>query len=137
MKNKFIYAVLSLAAVSVISMSAVVYQTQDHGIGPVKTVELGPINQKMVNEGKGIFNNKCFSCHDLDQKKVGPTLRNITKERLPDYIMNLMLNAPKMQKDDPFVKNLMKQYNNVPMPDPVLTQAQARSVLEYLRSVAK
>jgi len=51
--------------------------------------------------------------------------------------MNLLVNAPQMQKEDPIVKDLFKKYNNVPMPDPGFNQSQARSVLEYLRSVAK
>jgi cytochrome c len=110
---------------------------KDHGIGPVKNVELGPINNKMVDEGKSIFNNKCIVCHDMDQKKIGPLLRNITKERTPEYIMNLLVNSVQMQKDDPFVKELLKKYNNVLMPDPGINQVQARSVLEYLRSMSK
>ena len=112
-------------------------QDKDHGIGPVKNVELGPLNNKMINEGKGIFNNQCIICHELDQKKLGPPLKNVTKERTPEYIMNLLLNSVQMQKDDPKVKELLKQYNNLPMPDPALNQSKARSVLEYLRSVAK
>jgi len=76
-------------------------------------------------------------CRVLDTKKIGPSLRNITKERMPEYIMNLLVNAVQMQKQDQFVKDLIKKYNNIAMPDPGLSQAQARTVLEYLRSVAK
>ena len=76
-------------------------------------------------------------CHDLDQKKVGPALRSVTKERKPDYIMNVIYNTAKMQKNDPIFKGLLAKYNRVPMPDPNFTEAQSRSVLEYLRSVAK
>jgi len=118
-------------------MPAVDPQEKDLGIGPVKSVVLGPINQKMVNDGKNLFTGKCIICHELDQKKIGPPLRNITKERTPEYIMNLLVNATQMQKEDLFVKELFKKYNNVPMPDPAFSQTQARSVLEYLRSVAK
>lgn len=112
-------------------------QDKDHGIGPIKSVELGSLNNKMINEGKGIFNNQCIVCHEMDQKKLGPPLRNVTKERTPEYIMNLLLNSAQMQKEDPKVKELLKQYNNLPMPDPALNQSKARSVLEYLRSMAK
>ena len=112
-------------------------QDKDRGIGPIKSVELGPLNNKMIGEGKVIFNNQCIVCHELDQKKLGPPLKNVTKERTPEYIMNLLLNAAQMQKDDPKVKALLKEYNNLPMPDPALSQSKARSVLEYLRSLAK
>ena len=97
----------------------------------------GAINPKMVNEGKGLYSSKCVACHDLDQKKIGPTLRNVTKDRSPEYIMNVIYNTTKMQKNDPTFKALVVKFKNVPMPDPNLTEAQSRSLLEYLRSVAK
>jgi len=112
-------------------------QDKDRGIGPVKKVDLGPINNKMADDGKTIFNTRCIVCHDLDQKKVGPPLRSLTKERTPEYIMNLLVNYPQMQKENVVLKDLYKKFNNVPMPDPAFNQTQARSVLEYLRSVAE
>jgi cytochrome c551/c552 len=93
------------------------------------------LNKKLADDGKSIFNNKCIICHDLDQKKIGPPLRALTKERTPEYIMNLMVNYVQMQKEDPVLKDIFKKFNNLPMPDPALNQSQARSVLEYLRSV--
>ena len=76
-------------------------------------------------------------CHDIDQNKLGPALRNVTKTRTPEYIMNILLNPVQMQKENPTVKALLAKYNNLPMPDPALNQAKARSVLEYLRSLVK
>ena len=109
---------------------------KDQGIGPFKgkNVDLGAINQKWVSEGKSIFSTKCVLCHELDQKKIGPPLRNITKERTPQYIMNMVVNPTKMQKEDPDVKLLIKKYNNVLMTELGISNDQARSVLEYLRS---
>jgi len=112
---------------------------KDKGIGPFKdkNVELGPMNQKWVSEGKGIFTSKCVLCHELDQKKIGPPLRNITKDRAPEYIMNMIVNPTKMQKEDADVKVLIKKYNNVLMTELGISNDQARSVLEYLRSVVR
>ena len=76
-------------------------------------------------------------CHDLDQPKIGPTLRNVTKARSPEFIMNMLVNTVQMQKEDATIKELIKKYNNIIMTPPMLNQEQARSVLEYLRSVAK
>jgi cytochrome c2 len=133
MKQKSLLIFLTLSVVTAVCFSFKVDQNKEL----IKTVELGPINQKMVGEGKGIFNSKCMMCHDLDQKKVGPTLRSVTKVRKPEYVMNVLLNSTKMQKEDPTMKDLVAKYNKVPMPETGLNQTQARSVLEYLRSVAK
>ncbi len=111
-------------------------ETKDRGIGPVKELKLGPLNGKMVLTGKGLFNNKCLICHDLDQKKIGPPLRDITKIRTPEFIMNLLLNTTQMQEKDPIIKELIITYK-VPMTPPYFSNEQARSVLEYLRSVVK
>ena len=58
-------------------------QDKDLGVGPAKHVELGPINAKMVGEGKTIYGNQCIICHDLDQNKLGPALKMVTKSRTP------------------------------------------------------
>ena len=41
-----------------------------------------------------------------------------------------------MQRKDPEMKKLIKQYFNVIMPNPAISKTEARSVLEYLRQVA-
>jgi cytochrome c len=130
-------ALIILAGSGALLASSSEPQAKSHGIGPVKSVELGPLNTKWVAEGKGIFNTMCVVCHDPDQKKIGPALRNVTKQRAPEFIMNLLLNTSQMQKEDPTTMALLKEYNNIPMTDPGLTQPKARSVLEYLRSLVK
>ncbi len=108
----------------------------DLGIGPVKEVRLGAIDEKLVSGGKEIFQKQCSVCHALDRKKMGPALGSVTKERTPEFIMNLMLNTSVMESKDPIAKKLVSQYG-MRMPDMGLKQEQARMLLEYLRSVAK
>jgi len=141
MKNKRIISIFSLAVTFFLCIGATIaqpkYDNKNLGVGPIKSVTLGPIDAKMVSQGKTIFTNTCFLCHELDQLKIGPPLRNIAKDRAPEFIMNLLLNTSTMQKTDPYIKALIVKYNNIVMTDPGLSQAQARSVVEYLRSVAK
>lgn len=133
MKIKFLVGTLLLTAFLLNSLKTAAASPKVM----ITKVELEAINPKMVNDGKGLYNSKCVACHDLDQKKIGPTLRNITKERSPEYIMNVIYNTTQMQKNDPTFKALVIKFKNLPMPDPNLTEAQSRSLLEYLRSVAK
>jgi cytochrome c len=107
------------------------------GIGPIKELKLGPINEKLVKEGKNIFNSKCFACHRLDTKLVGPALKPIVAKTPPVYLMNYLLNTTEMQKKEPELKKLIKKFNGVVMPDQNLSKKQARAVLEYLRSKVK
>jgi mono/diheme cytochrome c family protein len=112
-------------------------QKEDIGIGPIKELKLGAIDEKLVKEGKNIFDSKCMACHRLDSKLVGPPLKNIIKESSPIYVMNYLLNTTEMQKKDPKLKKLIKEYNGVVMPDQSLNKKQARAIIEYLRSQVK
>jgi len=106
------------------------------GIGPVKEVKLDPqINQELVAKGKGIFDVKCATCHKLDEKLVGPPLRNVTKRRKPEWIMNQILNPEQMIKENMIAKNLATsgQYPT-PMTFQNVTQDDARAILEYFRN---
>ncbi len=102
----------------------------------VKT-ETTEIDKKLANEGKGIFNSKCFACHKLDSRLVGPPLRNITKTLTQEYLTKYLLHTAEMQKTDPKLKKLIKEYNGILMPDQGLNKKQASAVIEYLRSVEK
>lgn len=124
--------VLATVGASATSLSP---HPEDPGVGPVKNVEPGPIDPALVKQGEGLFDRKCTMCHALDERRVGPALRDVTKTRAPEFIMNMLLNSSNMEKDDPAVRKLMDEYH-VPMPDQQLDREQARAILEYLRSVA-
>lgn len=111
-------------------------EKNDKGIGPIKNIKLGTLDLKMAAKGKNLFNSKCLLCHDLDQKKIGPPLRDITKIRTPEFIMNQLLNTTQMQKEDQIIKDLIAVYK-IPMTPQELSADQARAILEYLRSVNK
>ena len=113
-----------------------VNQKKEIGIGPIKKLKLGSLDEKLVNEGKSIFNDKCSACHSLDIEVEGPALRAITKKLRPEYIMNYLLNTTDMQRRDPLMQKLVGEYK-VMMPDQQLTRDDARAILEYLRSVEK
>lgn len=108
----------------------------DNGIGPVKELSIMATDQNLAAQGRKIFNSQCIACHQLDGRSVGPPLRNVTKKYTPVFIMNYLLNTTEMQRKDPLLQKLVNEYKVV-MPDQQLTRDDARSVLEYFRSVEK
>lgn len=46
----------------------------DKGIGPFKDVKLAAVNPVKAKKGMTLFMQKCFICHDLDNKKLAPLL---------------------------------------------------------------
>lgn len=109
------------------------------GIGPVKEVKLDPqINQDLVTKGKAIFDVKCVTCHQIDNKLVGPPLKDVTKRRKPEWIMNQILNPEQMVKENMIAKSMAEsgQYPT-PMTFQNVSEADARALLEYFRNIDK
>jgi mono/diheme cytochrome c family protein len=109
-----------------------VQQSEDKGIGPIKNLKLGPVDNALATKGQGIFESRCSTCHSLDVKKMGPPLGNVLKENTPEFIMNFLLNTAEMEEKDPKIRKLIQEYG-APMPVLGLSQEEARAVLEYLR----
>lgn len=108
---------------------------QNKGIGPVKSVTLGDIDEAQVARGKEIFANMCTACHKWDKKFVGPALDGITERRSPEWIMNMILNPEEMIAKDPIAKKLLIENNMAVMANQNLTEEEARDILEYFRGL--
>ena len=82
--------------------------------------------------GKQDFESKCLACHSIGQgKKLGPDLANITKRRNDAWITSWLLNPEKMLANDADAKAMLKEYNNIPMPNQNLTSAEVQQYLKY------
>ncbi len=109
----------------------------ENGIGPVKEkLRLGDIDQNLVKKGEEVFNTKCVACHKIETRYVGPALKDVTKRRTPEFIMNMMLNPEEMQQKHPVVKQLVAEYLTK-MTNQNLSYEDARAVLEFLRNAEK
>lgn len=106
---------------------------KDKGIGPITSLTLGAVDNAMAEEGKKIYEAKCTACHNPTQKLIGPPQKGVLERRTPEWTMNMILNPQEMITKDPVAKQLLKEYNYVPMTNQGLTQDDARKVLEYLR----
>ena len=103
-------------------------------IGPVQSVDLGPLDEALAAEGEEIFNTRCTTCHKMDQRYVGPPLGDVMSQRDPVYVMNMILAPEKMLQQHPDAQEMLAEYS-VPMTNQNLTEEQARAILEYLRQV--
>lgn len=107
---------------------------KNKGVGPIKQVELGPIDQSMAEEGKKIYETYCIACHKLDERFIGPPLNEVTARRSPEWIMNMIMNPDVMVKEDPIAQELLKEYI-APMANQNISEDQARKILEYFRTL--
>jgi mono/diheme cytochrome c family protein len=104
------------------------------GVGPIETIELGPIDEQLVATGQETFALLCSACHKIESRYIGPGLLGVTERRAPEWIMNMILAPDVMIQEDETAYALYAEYLS-PMANQGLTEEQARSILEYFRSV--
>jgi len=108
----------------------------NHGVGSIKSFTLpAEIDEALVASGKETYEAMCTACHKPDKSFIGPAPKGIISRRTPAWIMNMILNPEEMVQKDPIAKQLLIKFNGAPMANQNLTEEQARSVLEYFRTL--
>ncbi|MFM9969379.1 MAG: multicopper oxidase domain-containing protein [Burkholderiales bacterium] len=83
-------------------------------------------------QGKLAFESKCLACHSVGQgKKLGPDVAGVTKRRTDEWLTRWMKAPEKMLESDPVAKAMLKEYNNVPMPNQNLSDAEVKQYIKY------
>jgi cytochrome c551/c552 len=135
LKNKSIsISVLVLTlAISVLTLNGC--KNEEFGVGPVKEeLKLAPVDANLYTRGEQIFSAKCVACHKFGSRLVGPPLKDVTKRRRPEWIMNQILNPVEMAQKDKVTKELFAQYL-IQMTFQDVSQDDARALLEYMRAI--
>ncbi len=85
-------------------------------------------------QGKLAFESKCLACHSIGGgKKLGPDLAGVTKRRSESWLARWLKAPEKMLETDADAKKLLKEYNNLPMPNQNLPDSEIRQYLKYFR----
>jgi len=123
------FANASQGAIGLISTTAAAPQQdlEHHNIPATAT----PTEPDAV-AGKLAFESKCLACHTIGQgKKLGPDLAGVTKQRTDDWLTRWLKSPEKMLESDASAKAMLKEYNNIPMPNQSLTDAEIRQFIKY------
>ena len=116
--------------------SADMIDMSNKGIGPIKSVTLAPeVDQALAAHGQEVYNKMCTACHKPTKKFIGPAPIGVLERRSPEWIMNMILNPEEMIAKDPIAKQLLIESNMAVMANQNLTEADARAVLEYFRTI--
>jgi nitrite reductase (NO-forming) len=82
--------------------------------------------------GKLAFESKCLACHSVGGgKKLGPDVAGVTKRRSKDWLARWLKEPERMLQTDADAKAMLKEYNNLPMPNQSLGDAEIRQYLKY------
>jgi nitrite reductase (NO-forming) len=93
--------------------------------------EAAPSDPEAV-AGKLAFESKCLACHSVGQgRKLGPDVAGVTKRRSDDWLTRWLKSPGKMLETDAGAKAMLKEYNNIPMPDQSLSDAEIKQYIKY------
>jgi nitrite reductase (NO-forming) len=99
----------------------------------IPSVEATPSDPEAAR-GKLAFESKCLACHSIGQgRKLGPDLAGVTKRRSDDWLTRWLKSPEKMLESDADAKALLKESNNIPMPNQNLSDAEIRQYIRYFR----
>jgi hypothetical protein len=104
------------------------------GVGRFQNIQLtNPLDEKMVTNGRVIYQSKCIACHKLSTEMlVGPGWTGVTDRRTPEWIMNWITNT-KVMLDKDLAAQADMAICLIRMPNQDLTDQQARDVFEFMR----
>jgi nitrite reductase (NO-forming) len=84
--------------------------------------------------GKLNFASKGVACHSVGQgRKLGPDMVGVTKRRTEAWLTRWLRSPEKVLESDPDAKAMLKEYNNLPMPNQNLSDAEIRQFIRYFK----
>ena len=104
-------------------------ESEHHNIGPAAV----PSDPDAV-QGKLNFESKCLACHSVtggEGKKIGPDILGTTRRHSDQWLTRWLKSPEQMIATDATAKALLQKYNNVPMPNQNLSDAEIRQYLKY------
>jgi mono/diheme cytochrome c family protein len=85
-------------------------------------------------KGESIFAANCSACHTIDGGNLaGPDLMGVTQQRSQQWLVDFISNPEQaIISGDPSAQGLLKEFNNLIMPNMGLTSAEIQAVITYI-----
>lgn len=87
-----------------------------------------------AQDGGTLFLQKCAACHTIgDGHRVGPDLLGVTTTREPAWLERWIREPDRMiAEKDPTAMALLAQFNQVPMPNLGVTEAETKAIVDHI-----
>ena len=118
--------VLFLSLIFSVLFTQNVAVAQDDGI---------PTDEASISAGEKIFKANCTVCHAVNEKVIGPALRDVHKRRNLAWIQAFVQNSQKViQSGDEYAVNLYNEYNKTEMTAFDFEDAEVATIVAYLKA---
>lgn len=97
------------------------------------------VDEAMAKKGKSLFAARaCSGCHTIGRGKMaGPDLAHVTDRRTVEWLKTWLKDPPAMMETDSTAKALLKQFNNMKMPNMKLTEEESMALLHHIANESK
>jgi len=95
-----------------------------------------PTSEEAIANGEKLFKNNCAVCHQVQNKMVGPALKNVYERRELPWLLNFIKNSQKViQGGDEYAVNLYNEYGKAVMPSfSYFEDEEIKSILGYIKN---
>lgn len=88
----------------------------------------------VIGAGETLFKQNCASCHKVQEKLIGPALKNVYDRREIPWIINFVRNSQKLIADgDPIANDLYEEYGQVVMTSFDFSDDEILSIMAYVK----
>ena len=97
------------------------------------------VDEALAKQGKSLFTQRaCTGCHTIGKGKMaGPDLAFVHERRSLEWLKSWLKDPPAMMETDETAKALLKEYNNMKMPNMKLTDAEAMALIHHMANESK
>lgn len=95
----------------------------------------GASDPAVIAAGEALFKQNCTVCHAINERVVGPALKDVHKRRPVDWIIAFVRNSQKViQSGDPYAVQLYNEYNKTVMTPFDFSDEEITSIVAYIQS---
>ncbi len=89
-------------------------------------------------QGEKLFSDRCTACHSIGGGRlVGPDLKGVVERRESSWLRRIIQEPDKLLADgDELATQLLREFNNVPMPNVGLSEDEVDALIAYLETAA-
>jgi mono/diheme cytochrome c family protein len=100
-------------------------KAQDDGI---------PTDESVIKAGEKLFLGNCKVCHAIQERVIGPALKNAHQRQNVEWITAFIKNSQKViQSGDPYAVKLYEEYNKVQMTSFAFEDSEILSLIAYIK----
>lgn len=93
-----------------------------------------PTDEALVSAGESLFKANCTQCHAINEKVIGPALKDVHERRSKEWLISWIRNSQKLiQSGDETAVALWEEYNKTAMPAYPFSDEEITSLLSYVK----